>query len=177
MEKICIVKRRQQNTLNEIKATMPNGQTFNHNSERGQNNIVSNTSPLPQNDIVKEFNNESGHVISITMTNEQSSLLQSSDYIRDLLSGRMIDPSLYLNCNPDGKIIFNFCPHESPTVRMLRFDQVCQMLQISRSFLQKLVQNKILKSYKLGRLRRFAMEDILEYLISNEELEPNMDIN
>jgi excisionase family DNA binding protein len=175
MEKICIVKRRQQNTQNEVKVTMQDDQTFNIHSEEAQNNITSNTKGLPEKKIVEEYNDESGHVISIIMTNEQSSMLQSSEYIRDLLSGRRSDPSLYLNRSPDGRIICNFCLHESPSVRMLRFDQVCQMLQISRSFLQKLVHEKTLKSYKLGRLRRFAMDDILDYLISHEESDSHID--
>jgi excisionase family DNA binding protein len=175
MEKICIVKRRQQSTQSEVKGTMPNGQTINIHSEESQNNASLNTKTLPEKNIVEEFNDESGHIISIIMTNEQSSMLQSSEYIRDLLRGRRSDPSLHLNRSSDGRIIFNFCLHESPTVRMLRFDQVCQMLQISRSFLQKLVHEKSLKSYKLGRLRRFAMEDVLDYLTSNEELERRVD--
>ena len=43
------------------------------------------------------------------------------------------------------------------------------MLQISRSFLQKLINEKKLNSYKLGRMRRFLLEDILEYLSNDVE--------
>jgi len=43
------------------------------------------------------------------------------------------------------------------------------MLQISKSFLQKLVNEKKINSYKLGRRRRFLLEDILEYL-SNDDV-------
>lgn len=163
MEKICIVKRRQLNTQNEFKVAMKDDKTINIHSEEAQNNIF------------EEYNNESGHVISIIMTNEQSSKLQSSEYIRDLLSGIRSDSSLFLKRTADGRIICNFCLHESTSVHMLRFDQVCQMLQISRSFLQKLVHEKTLKSYKLGRLRRFAMDDILDYLIAHEESDRHID--
>jgi len=34
----------------------------------------------------------------------------------------------------------------------------------------KLVKEQKIKSYKIGRLRRFSLEDILEYLTENEEL-------
>jgi excisionase family DNA binding protein len=44
------------------------------------------------------------------------------------------------------------------------------MLQISRSFLQKIIHEKKLNSYKLGRMRRFLLEDILEYLSSDAEV-------
>ena len=175
MEKICIVKRRQQSTQNEVNAIIKNDHTVNINSEEAQNDIILNNKNLPEKKIVEEYNDESGHFISITMTNEQSSVLQSSECIRDLLIGKIIDPAIYLKLGPDGRIILNFRLNESSTVRMLRFDQVCQILQISRSFLQKLVHEKTLKSYKLGRLRRFAMEDILDYLIRSEELNSYID--
>lgn len=175
MEKICIVKRRQQNTQLQARGIMPDNQSMNIHSEEVQNEVNLNTKILPEKNIVEEFNDESGHVISIIMTYDQSEVLQSSEYIKDLLSGRRSDPSLYLNRNSDGRIIFNFCLHESPTICILRFDQVCQMLQISRSFLQKLVHEKAIKSYKLGRLRRFAMEDILDYLGGNEKLNRHAD--
>jgi len=53
---------------------------------------------------------------------------------------------------------------------MLAPNQVCQMLQVSRSFLQKIINEKKIKSYKLGRIRRFLLEDILDYLSSDTEL-------
>ena len=175
MEKICIVKRRQQNSQGEVINTMQDVRTPNVNSKEANNYFSLNTKIMPEKNIVNEFNDESGHVISIMMTHEQSSILQASEYIIDLLCGRRSDPLLYLNRSSDGRIVFNFCLHESPPVHMLRCDQVCQMLQISRSFLHKLVHENKLKSYKLGRLRRFAMEDVLDYLTSNEELNRQAD--
>jgi excisionase family DNA binding protein len=175
MEKICIVKRRQQNTKSKFKGITPDNQSINISTEEPRHDFNLDNKTIDEKNILEEFNNESGHVISITMTSEQSFMLQSSEYIRDLLSGQRKDPSLYLKRSLDGRIIFNFCLYESPTVHMLRFDQVCQMLQVSRSFLQKLVHEKALKSYKLGRLRRFAMEDILDYLINNEEFDRHVD--
>jgi excisionase family DNA binding protein len=50
------------------------------------------------------------------------------------------------------------------------------MLQVSRSFLQKLVHGNKIKSYKLGRMRRFLLEDILEYLSSEVDfMQPSDD--
>jgi excisionase family DNA binding protein len=176
MEKICIVKRRQQYAPEEVKRTVQDSQNVTLPLRiEVIDTAVDNRHKFPGEKAVEEFNDDSGHIISIIMTNEQSSMLQSSEHIRDLLSGRRSDPSLYLKRSPDGRIILNFYLHESPTVHMLRFDQVCQILQISRSFLQKLVHKKTLKSYKLGRLRRFEMEDILDYLISHEELDRHID--
>ena len=75
MEKICIVKRRQQSTQNEVNAIIKNDHTVNINSEEAQNDIILSNKNLPEKKIVEEYNDESGHFISITMTNEQSSVL------------------------------------------------------------------------------------------------------
>jgi excisionase family DNA binding protein len=120
--------------------------------------------------IVEEFTDKSSSVISITMTKEQSDLLQQSEYIKELLSGAKSDPSLDIKINPDGRISLNYHFNDSLILRMLSSNQVCQMLQISRSFLQKIINEKKLNSYKLGRMRRFLLEDILEYLSSDSEI-------
>ncbi|MGB5218969.1 MAG: helix-turn-helix domain-containing protein [Smithella sp.] len=119
--------------------------------------------------IVEEFTDNSASVISIVMTKEQSNLLQESEYIKELLSGAKNDPSLDIKLTPDGRLCFNYRFKDSLLVRMLAPNQVCQMLQVSRSFLQKIVHENKLKSYKLGKMRRFLLEDILEYLSSDAE--------
>lgn len=49
-------------------------------------------------------------------------------------------------------------------VRMLNTKSVCEMLQISRSHVAKLIREKHIKSYKIGRSRRFSLEDVLEFV-------------
>ena len=119
--------------------------------------------------IVEEFTDHSASVISIVMTKEQSNLLQESEYIKELLSGAKSDPALDIKLTADGRLCFNYRFKDSLMVRMLAPNQVCQMLQVSRSFLQKIVHENKLKSYKLGKMRRFLLEDILEYLSSDAE--------
>ena len=46
------------------------------------------------------------------------------------------------------------------------------MLQISKSFLIRLVKGKKIKSYKFGRLRRFLLTDVIEYLSFSEDQVP-----
>ncbi len=169
MEKICIVKRRKKNAQNKVEQNMPDnqyslfpiGKTFN-NSSAGY------LSKFPSN-LVEEFNDYAGHVISITMTEEQSIMLNKCDYIRELLTQTKIDPALDAKINAEGKIVLNFHFNDSMSLRMLRCDHVCQMLQISRSFLQKLIHESKIKSYKIGKLRRFLLEDILEFLLNKEK--------
>jgi excisionase family DNA binding protein len=44
------------------------------------------------------------------------------------------------------------------------------MLQISNSLLMNLVKSRKIRSYKVGRLRRFLLQDVLDYLSRSEEV-------
>jgi excisionase family DNA binding protein len=131
---------------------------------------INNEVEFSDNKLVEEFTDKSVRVISITMTKEQSTLLMQSEYIKELLSGAKSDPAMDIKLTPDGRISLNYHFSESMIIRMLSPNQVCQMLQISRSFLQKIIHENKLKSYKLGRMRRFLLEDILEYLSNDVEI-------
>lgn len=99
----------------------------------------------------------------------QSDLIRSKNYIKELL--QVVDDGVNADIQQDeeGKIIFNF--HFKPiyTIEMLSSKQVCEMLQVSRKYIAKLVKTEQLKSYKLGRRRRFTLEDILDYINKNRE--------
>lgn len=199
MEKICIVKRRREYTQPEVKVTVTQPEISETitpevvvSSVNIESNIVSpvkkvqeiiETIPevverrieiekkfeIPGKKIVEEFVDNSSSVISIIMTREQSELLQQSEYIKELLSGKKSDPALDIKITPDGRLSLNYRFNDSLLIRMLAPNQVCQMLQVSRSFLQKLIHENKIKSYKLGRMRRFLLEDILEYLSNDTE--------
>jgi excisionase family DNA binding protein len=55
---------------------------------------------------------------------------------------------------------------------LLTMEQVGQMLQVSKSFLLRLVRGKRIRSYKFGRLRRFLLTDVIDYLSSSEDQVP-----
>jgi|APFre7841882630_1041343.scaffolds.fasta_scaffold10040_3 excisionase family DNA binding protein len=69
----------------------------------------------------------------------------------------------------EGRIVFNFRLKTDDTLKMLTMSQVGQMLQISKSFLLRLVKAKKIKSYKFGRLRRFLLTDVIDYLSFSED--------
>jgi excisionase family DNA binding protein len=71
----------------------------------------------------------------------------------------------------DGQIVFNLHLKQIYSADMLNSKDVCRMLQVSRSFLAKLVRTGQVNSYKIGKLRRFLLEDILEYLGHNARLQ------
>ena len=171
MEKICIVKRRREYAQTEVKLILPDNQSHILPSGVAISSFAINNHPeFSDKKIVEEFTDKSSSVISITMTKEQSALLQQSEYIKELLSGAKNDPSLDIKLNSDGRISLNYHFNDSLILRMLSSNQVCQMLQISRSFLRKIINENKLNSYKLGRMRRFLLEDILEYLSNDAEV-------
>ena len=155
----------------EVKLILPDNLSDNLPSEVAiSSTAINNYVEFSDKKIVEEFTDKSSTIISITMTKEQSDLLKQSEYIKELLSGAKSDPSLDIKLTHDGRISLNYHFNDSLLLRMLSPNQVCQMLQISRSFLQKIINEKKLKSYKLGRMRRFLLEDILEYLSNDTEV-------
>ena len=170
MEKLCIVKRRQQYWQVKDKYAMQNSLSATLKSDDVMGNIVAgdNTSCLRQKR-AEDLICYSGHVISIAMNQEQTNMLQTSGYIKELLDGTIPNAAFNIQRNADGLMLLNLRFNESPLMRMLRVNQVCEILQISRSFLTRIIRDEKIKSFKVVRLRRFLWADVLEYLQSNEQ--------
>ena len=64
----------------------------------------------------------------------------------------------------DEPIVIKFEFESIPPVRLLKVEEVMQMLRISKSSLNKMIREGMLKSYRFGRLRRIMLADILSYL-------------
>ena len=64
----------------------------------------------------------------------------------------------------DGKIILNLNFASVQSQRMLTSADVCIMLKISKYLLQRLIREKEIRCYKIGKLKRFLLEDILTYI-------------
>jgi excisionase family DNA binding protein len=108
--------------------------------------------------------------LSVKLSPEQYRLVESSQYVKYFLDGEAKGVSLDVQHDHEGQIVFNFQFTKADTVRMLKSEHVCQMLQISHTLLMKLARAGKIKSYKIGRLRRFLLEDILTYLAESEEV-------
>ncbi len=120
-----------------------------------------------------EFENENiadeeSDNLSLDLTPEQSELMQSNDHLKSFADHE--SKNFVLNMKKvNGQTFLNFNFGEADSMRMLKTKEACSMLQVSSSFLMKLVKEKKLKSYKLGRLRRFSFQDVLDYLTENIE--------
>ncbi|MFA4915101.1 MAG: helix-turn-helix domain-containing protein [Syntrophales bacterium] len=116
------------------------------------------------------FPEDNKDAVSFKLTPEQYNLVKSSQYVKYFLNGESSGVSMDVEHCQDGQIVFNFQFRKVETVKMLKSEHVCQMLQISKSFLMRLVKSQEIKSYKIGRLRRFLLEDIIDYLSRSKEI-------
>lgn len=108
-------------------------------------------------------------IFTFNLTPQQQELVKSSSHIKSLMDKAADNPALDVQQHEDGHIVFKFNLEKMDTVKMLKSEHVCQMLQISKSLLARLVRERKIKSYKVGRLRRFSLEDVLAYLTENED--------
>lgn len=108
--------------------------------------------------------------LSIELTPTQANVVKSHAYFKLLLGAKADGSSVGVQRSDEGEIVFNFYFKQVYLSRMLTTSDVCTMLQISRAFLSRLVKAGKLKSYKIGRLRRFSLEDILGHLGESTEV-------
>ncbi len=91
-------------------------------------------------------------VLSFELTPQQASMIvENADFRR--LCGET--PS---------QVFFNLHFKSAFSAKMLTVANVCDMLQVSRTTVRKLVGTGAVPSVKIGRCRRFFMDDVLDYL-------------
>jgi len=153
MEKICIVKRR-----NSISNGLSQGRDF---------MPVNNREVYGGTDYeFEKLTNDESDKLSFNLTSEQSELIRSNEHLKSFTDHETKSFILDMR-KEEGQIFFNFDFGEAENMKLLKTKETCRMLQVSTSFLMKLVKEKKIKSYKLGRLRRFSFQDILDYLSEN----------
>ena len=90
--------------------------------------------------------------LSIRLTSEQAEAVRSNRHFQQLYGGEA------------HAIVFNlYLPGDLPP-RLITPRAMSEMLGVSRRTVLKLTRTGVLRSYKIGRLRRFSVEDVIEYL-------------
>jgi excisionase family DNA binding protein len=171
MEKICIVRRRIQNPV------LQEQMSFSMDKEGATLCEVPDIRPVVSDgngrQHISPFRSaikDDDHIIRIQLTPDQCKVVQSNGCLDHFLGKIIGNIDLELEHYEDGQIVFNVHLKQVKRADMLDSKKVCQMLQISKSFLARLTRTERIKSYKLGRLRRFLLTDILEYLSQSEML-------
>jgi excisionase family DNA binding protein len=104
--------------------------------------------------------------ISITLTPEQARALRSNRRLMPFLGGEFMQEGEGTDARGE-PIVFRFEFEQMPPPRFLKADEVLLMLRISRNLLDALVRKGKLKAYRIGRLRRFLLDDILSCMEDN----------
>ena len=105
-------------------------------------------------------------VVSVGLTADQCRRLRLPEGLT-ASEGVPDSVSLELRRNGNGPIVFNFHFRRGDTIRMLKPEHVCQMLQVGKGVLAGLILSGDLKCYRIGRMRRFLLRDILEFLAAS----------
>jgi excisionase family DNA binding protein len=164
MEKICIVKLRK-----KMGSTAPPpdgfGQAFpsaedeNPPGPRGGEDATDGGAG-PQDASPRTF--------CLTLTPEQTRSLRSEPRLISSLGDRPAD-RLQAARSPDEKLIIQLKFESVAPLRLLKIDEVVEMLRIGRGYVHKLIREGKLKGYRFGRLRRVLLDDVLSYLEGNRE--------
>ncbi len=163
MEKICIVKRRKKDV--EL--------VFSGFTKPEEKECKDEKPPVyTVSDVRFESESDGGNGrtgmfgerrFSVELTPAQTAGFQSMDWLTHFWGAKKERASFDV-LNEQNKIVFNFHFKTIPSISMLSNKDVCHMLGVSASFLKHLVREGKIKSHKMGRLRRFALDDVLEYL-------------
>jgi excisionase family DNA binding protein len=150
MEKFCIVKRRKQGIQDSFPFLLPNREI---EPSSGNNEFKSSLT----------INSRKEPALSLDLPPRKSRNIRSGE-IQLLGAETTKSLNLELHQEEDGSIVFNFHLDLDHNLMLLKPDQVCRMMQISRHLLTRLVKEEKIKSFKFGRLRRFSLNDVIEAL-------------
>jgi excisionase family DNA binding protein len=92
--------------------------------------------------------------VTIELTSQQSEVIRSNGRFQQLYGGSAAPIFLNVHLHLDATL---------PS-RMLKTENICEILQVSKHTVMRLVKAETIRSHKIGRLRRFCPEDVLEYL-------------
>lgn len=147
MEKICIARRR---------------------NVAGETQRMNIQTELP---VVSVRADQPGEIVSVSLSPEQCRRLQANG-VMGQVTGTGTGPALF----PDGRVVFNFHFKKMESIKMLKPEHVCLMLQIGKGSLAGLVKAGEMKSYKIGRSRRFLLTDVVDYLEKCAEFPESMQL-
>jgi excisionase family DNA binding protein len=119
--------------------------------------IVKRRKPVQETTLPPRTASESldhSQLLSIELTPQQTEIIRNNSYFQHLYT------------EEKAPIFLNIHFSEGALPRMLRPAELCLMLQVSRHTLDRLVRTGQIKSYRIGRQRRFSSQDVMDYLSS-----------
>ena len=155
MEKLCIVRRRKRNIdqgcLDE-RAVL-----FRNHLDTDNSSSAEDLAEVKEDSVL------------LSLTPQQGDIVKNNNYLKTLVDKDESAYNLSIDQQQNGNVVFKFSFDDSENFKLIRPKDVCQMLQISNHFLIKLFKDKKIRSFKIGRLRRFALKDVLDFIAKSED--------
>ncbi len=170
MGKICIVRRRKREDQIRFTTTESTDLYVLEKRDLEDFRASSGTSLAWKPPLPEDYVGSDDQKFTMELTPTQSEVVKSHACFKLLLGAEADGSNVQVERSEDGKIVFNFRFKQVYFARMLTRSDVCTMLQISKTSLSKLVRTGTLTSYKIGRLRRFSLEDVLARLSESKEV-------
>jgi excisionase family DNA binding protein len=158
MEKICIVKLRKKEAMPDM--LWESRSSVRQDMEAG---LLKKAPALIAQGIPGNEQSEGDPGLSFTLTQEQTNTLRADPWRLNLLNGEFNAGARGMD-SAGRALVVNFALEPISPARLLTPAEVSRMLRIGRGLLAALVRDGNLPSYKIGRLRRFMLADVLAYL-------------
>lgn len=171
MEKICIVKLRKRIAPSATPAAgvAPQGlaaEGWEQASPAEEGGPSASGGEAAAGDDRREGN--PSRTVTLTLTPEQAQALRSDPRLVASLAERPAERFQALRPE-DEKLIIQLQFESVTPTRLLKVEEVVQMLRIGKGYVNKLIKGGQLKCYRFGRLRRILLDDVLTYLEANRE--------
>ncbi len=164
MEKLCIVRRRKSDAGLALGAAENMDYSVGERPHTGSSRTSNKVSLAWDYPLRGDVAAPDDQKLSIELTPTQADVVKSHAYFKVLLGGEADGSSVGVQHLENGEITFNFYFKQVYLSKLLTASDVCEMLQVSKAFLTKLVRAGKLRSYKLGRARRFSLDDVFAHL-------------
>jgi excisionase family DNA binding protein len=173
MNKICIVKLRKKMEDAEEPAQTYGSRACEAGAVNGSPSLAHERTGMQQTHAEGARLNGSGagrdEKVTLTLTEQQMRTLGSNPHLMSLIGGEFTgSPSS--TGRDAAPLVIQFQFAATMPLQMLKTGEVIGMLRISKNYLGKMIREGNLKSYKIGKLRRFLLDDILSYLSENCDL-------
>jgi excisionase family DNA binding protein len=162
MGKLCIVRRRKSESAPGVAENLDHSlaDRRRNRAERASNRIcLARDYPL-RGDAAAPDDQE----LSIELTPSQADVVKPRAYFKVLQGGKADRSSVGVQRSDNGEIAFNFYFKQVYLSKLFTASDVCDMVHVSKAFLTRLVKTGKLKSHKVGRTRRFSLEDVFARL-------------
>jgi excisionase family DNA binding protein len=164
MDKICIVKLRKRDPVIPVLGCGEDQWAVRRQRDHG---VCAPSTDPPDERLVQHASSDTecreDKRVSLTLTPEQGCMLQQNPYLHSFFDGSRVCGSTRTD-RQDGMVVLQLVFEPPFALRLLKMGEVLQMLRVGKKTVVKLIREGQLKCYRVGRLNRIRLDDVLSYL-------------